>query len=180
MIIKDLIIPAIRGFKELEMALEAPQEVIFLLEGELIHLQSIVNTVKRANKKIFLHLDMVKGIKDDEASIHYLSKVIKIDGIISTRTSSLINAKKYGLGAIQRGFLIDSHSLQTIINSAAQIKPDYIEILPSFSHPKLQTVKKETGVDIILGGFIEKKENLPVLYEAGAFAISTSRVELWR
>lgn len=53
MIIKDLIIPAIRGFKELEMALEAPQEVIFLLEGELIHLQSIVNTVKRANKKYF-------------------------------------------------------------------------------------------------------------------------------
>lgn len=177
--IKNMVIPAVRSFKELELALAAPQEVIFLLEGELIQLQSIVESVKRAKKKIYLHLDMVKGIKDDEASIHFLSKIIKIDGVISTRTSSLINAKKYGLSAIQRGFLIDSLSLRTIINSAAQVKPDYIEILPSFSHPKLEIVKKETGVEIIIGGFIEKKEDLKTLYQAGAIAVSTSRVELW-
>ncbi|OBZ08560.1 MULTISPECIES: glycerol-3-phosphate responsive antiterminator [Bacillales] len=177
--IKDTVIPAVRGFKELEKALASPQEVIFLLEGELIQLQSIVQCVKSANKKIYLHLDMVRGIKDDEASIHFLSKSIKIDGVISTRTSSLMNAKKYGLSAIQRGFIIDSHAMKTIINSAKQIKPDYIEIMPSFSHPKIEAIKKETGVDIILGGFIEKKEDLPVLFGAGAVAVSTSRMELW-
>lgn len=173
------VIPAVRGFKGLDKALAARQEVIFLLEGELIHLQSIVESVKRANKKLFLHLDMVKGIKDDEASIHYLSKAIKVDGVISTRTSCLIHAKKYGLAAVQRGFLIDSHSIKTIINSAALVKPDYIEILPSFSYPKLQAVREETGVEIIIGGFIEKKEDLPMLYQAGAYAVSTSKVELW-
>ncbi|MED4601797.1 glycerol-3-phosphate responsive antiterminator [Paenibacillus validus] len=177
--IKNMVIPAVRNFKELEMALAAPQDVIFLLEGELIQLQGIVESVKRAKKKIYLHLDMVKGIKEDEASIHFLSKVIKIDGVISTRTSSLIHAKKYGLSAIQRGFLIDSHSIRTIIHAAAQVKPDYIEILPSFSYPKLETVKKETGVDIILGGFVEKKEDVATLFQAGAIAVSTSRAELW-
>ncbi len=175
-----MVIPAVRGFKELEMALELPQKVIFLLEGELIHLQRIVDSVKRAGKRIYLHLDMVKGIKEDEASIHYLSKIVKIDGIISTRTSSLIHAKKYGLIAIQRGFLIDSHSIRTITNAAAQVKPDFIEILPSFSHPKLALIKRETGVDVILGGFVEKKEDLPVLFQAGAIAVSTSRPELWK
>jgi glycerol uptake operon antiterminator len=177
---QNTIIPAVRSFKELEKALVLPQELIFLLEGELIHLQNIVDTVKKANKKIYLHLDMVKGIKDDEASLRYLSKIIKIDGVISTRTSCLINAKKFGLGAIQRGFLIDSHSMTTIINSASQIKPDYIEILPSFSHSKLQHIKDETGIDIILGGFIERKEDLPALFNSGAVAVSTSRHELWK
>jgi glycerol uptake operon antiterminator len=176
---KNSIIPAVKGFKELELALSSPHEVIFLHEGELIQLKGIVESVKRAGKKIYLHLDMVKGIKDDEASIHFLAKCIQIDGVISTRNSCLTYAKKYGLSAIQRGFLIDSHSVKTIVNSAAQVKPDYIEILPSFSYPKLEIIKKETGVDIILGGFVDKKEDLPTLFDAGAIAISTSKVEMW-
>ena len=167
------VIPAVRNMKEFEQALASPQEVIFLLEGELIHLQGIVSSAKQARKKIFLHLDMVKGIKDDEASIHFLSKAIKVDGVISTRTSSLIHAKKYGLMAIQRGFLIDSHS-------ASHVKPDYIEILPSYSHPKIGIIQRETGIDIILGGFIDGPEDLPPLFGAGAIAVSTSHASMWK
>ncbi len=174
------VIPAVRNMKEFEQALASPQEVIFLLEGELIHLQGIVSSAKQARKKIFLHLDMVKGIKDDEASIHFLSKAIKVDGVISTRTSSLIHAKKYGLMAIQRGFLIDSHSVKTIINSASHVKPDYIEILPSYSHPKIEIIQRETGIDIILGGFIDGPEDLPPLFGAGAIAVSTSHASMWK
>ncbi|RKP47374.1 glycerol-3-phosphate responsive antiterminator [Cohnella endophytica] len=173
------VIPAVRSMKEFEQALACPQEVIFLLEGELIQLESIVSSAKRAGKRIFLHLDMVRGIKEDEASVHYLAKAIKVDGVISTRTSSLIHAKKHGLMAIQRGFLIDSHSVKTIINSAAHIKPDYIEILPSYSHPQIGKIAKETGVDIILGGFIDGLEDLPVLFGAGAIAVSTSKTGMW-
>lgn len=174
------VIPAIRGFKELELALASESEVIFLLEGELIHLQQIVDRIKQFKKRIFLHLEMVKGIKDDEASIHYLSKIIKIDGVISTRTACLLHAKKYGLCAVQRGFLIDSHSIKTIIHSASQVKPDYIELMPSFAHSKINMIREETGTDIILGGFIDREEDLPVLFAAGAVAVSTSKTGLWK
>jgi glycerol uptake operon antiterminator len=173
------VIPAVRNMKEFEQALASPQEVIFLLEGELIQLQGIVASAKRAGKKLFLHLDMVKGIKDDEASLHFLAKAVKIDGVISTRTSSLNHAKKYGLMAIQRGFLIDSHSVKTIINSAKHIQPDYIEILPSYSHPKIGLIARETGINIILGGFIDGLEDLPTLFGAGAIAVSTSNAKMW-
>lgn len=134
--LKHSVIPAVKGFKELEKALQSSADTIFLLEGELIHLRNVVESVKRAKKRIFLHLDLIKGIKEDEASIHYLAKELKIDGIISTRTSSLLHAKKYGLITVQRGFLIDSQSLKTIIKTAQHGKPDYIELLPSFSYPK--------------------------------------------
>lgn len=174
------VIPAVKGFKELEKALSAPSDTIFLLEGELIHLRNIVESVRESKKKVFLHLDLIKGIKEDEASIHYLAKEVKVHGIISTRTSSLLNAKKHGLVTVQRGFLIDSHSVKTIINTAKHGKPDYIELLPSFSYSKLHEIKAEAGVEIILGGFIDQLENLPVLFNAGALAVSTSNMELWR
>lgn len=176
---KYTVIPAVRSFKELEKAYSAPSDMIFVLEGEIIHLRNLVDSLKGSGKKIFLHLDLIKGIKEDEASIHFLAKDIKADGIISTRTSSLLYAKKFDLITVQRGFLIDSHSLKTIIKTAQTGKPDYIELLPSFSHSKLKDVKHATGTDIILGGFIDREEDLPVLFEAGATAVSTSKKELW-
>ncbi|GIM45606.1 glycerol uptake operon antiterminator [Collibacillus ludicampi] len=173
------VIPAVRGFKELEKAASAPSDTIFLLEGEIIHLRPLVEIVKRLNKKIFLHLDLIKGIKEDEASIHYLAKDIKIDGIISTRTSSLLHAKKFGLTTVQRGFMIDSHSVKTILKTAEHGKPDFIELLPSYSYPKIAEIKESTGANIILGGFIEREEDLETFFEAGALAVSTSKTHLW-
>jgi glycerol uptake operon antiterminator len=173
------VIPALRGFKDLEKAIAAPSEILFLLEGEIIHLRSFVESVKQRKKKIFLHLDLIKGIKEDEASIHFLAKEIKIDGIISTRTSSLLHGKKFGLTTIQRGFLIDSQSVKTILKTAEQGKPDYIELLPFYSYPKIIEIKEKTKTDIILGGFIDRKEHLDTIFQAGAIAASTSKSELW-
>lgn len=176
----NTVIPAIRGYKELELALASPQETLFLLEGELIQLQDIADAVRRAGKKLFVHLEMVKGLKEDEASIHYLAKRLRIEGVISTRSTSLLHAKKHGLKAIQRGFLIDSRSVKTIVQTAAQAKPDYIELMPSFAHPMVGAVKRETGHDIIVGGFVHREEDLPALFESGATAVSTSSPTLWR
>ncbi|MFC4768218.1 glycerol-3-phosphate responsive antiterminator [Effusibacillus consociatus] len=173
------VIPAVRGFKELEKAASAPSDTIFLLEGEIIHMRNIVEIAKRSKKKIFLHLDLIKGIKEDEASIHYLAKDIQIDGIISTRTSSLVHAKKYGLATVQRGFLIDSHSVKTILKTAENGKPDYIELLPCYSYPKIAEIKEGTGADIILGGFIDREEDVVTSFNAGAIAVSTSKTQLW-
>lgn len=174
------VIPAVRHMKELEKAFAAPSESIFLLEGEIIHLRGIVDAVRRADKKLFVHLDLMKGIKEDEASIHFLAKDIKVNGIISTRASTLVHAKKYGMSTVQRGFMIDSHSIRTIIKTADSGKPDYIELMPCFAHAKLGEVRRETGIDIILGGFVDSAEQLPELFKSGAVAVSTSQGELWR
>jgi glycerol uptake operon antiterminator len=173
------VIPAVRGFKELEKALHAPSDVIFLLEGEIIQLRSLVEGVKRAGKKIYLHLDLIKGIKEDEASIHYLAKDIRVDGILSTRTSSLLHAKKYGLVTVQRGFLIDSHSMKTILHAAQKGKPDYLELLPSYSYEKVKDIQAQTEAQIIMGGFIDTRQDIARLFQAGVGAVSTSRSELW-
>jgi len=176
---KCKVIPAVRNFKELERALLSPSDVIFLLEGEIIHLKNIVERVKQFKKEIFIHLELIKGLKEDEASIHFLAKWIGIDGILSTRSSSLLLAKKYGLTTIQRGFLIDSQSIKTILNIASKANPDYIELLPCFAYSKVADIRKQTDADIILGGFIDDKKQLEIIFEAGAIAASTSSSHLW-
>jgi glycerol uptake operon antiterminator len=174
------VIPAARGFKELDAALASDCETIFLLYGELIHLKNIMQSVRRTGKKLFLHIELLKGIKEDEASIHYLAKELKVDGIISTRTPSLICAKKYGLKTIQRGFLIDSQSLHTIIKNASIGNPDYIELLPGFSYPMISQIKQSLNIDIIMGGFINEEDQVDRMFKEGAIAVSTSHQNLWK
>lgn len=177
---KNSIIPAVKRFKELEKALDAPSEIIFLLEGEIIQLRNIVDQVKHRKKQLYVHLDLIKGIKEDEACIHFLAKDVKVDGIISTRTSSLLHGKRYGLITVQRGFLLDSHSITTIIKSANHVKPDFIELLPSLAFSRLKDIKQETNAEIIMGGFISSVEEIAVIFKAGASAVSTSRPQLWK
>lgn len=62
------VIPAARGYKDLDFALASDCKTIFLLDGELIHLKSIMQSVRRAGKKLFLHIELLEGIKEDEAS----------------------------------------------------------------------------------------------------------------
>jgi glycerol uptake operon antiterminator len=177
---RHTVIPAVRNFKELEKALQAPSEWLFLLEGELIHLRNIVEMARRARKKIFMHLELIDGVKEDEASIHYLARELQIDGILSTRTSSLRYAKKYGLITVQRGFMLDSHSMRTIINTAAQGNSDYLELLPSFAYSKIQEIKAAVDIEIIFGGFIETENDLSKLFAAGVNMVSTSKPSLWQ
>ena len=173
------VIPAIRNLTDLPRALSAPSEVVFLLDGEIIQLRQIVQRVKAVGKDIYIHLDLIKGIKEDDSSIHFLAEELRIDGIISTRASSLLCARKYHLDTVQRGFLIDSQSQKTIVKSAKTAQPDYIELMPSFSHVKLDEIKAQTQADIILGGFVETEQDIERLFASAATAVSTSESHLW-
>lgn len=173
------VIPAVRDYKDLDRALASECGTIFLLEGELLHLSNIVESVRRAGKKLFLHIELLKGITEDEAAVHYLAKELKVEGIISTRTSSLVCAKRYGLKTVQRGFLIDSQSLHTIVRNANIGRPDYIELLPGLSYPLISQIKEYLNIDIIMGGFINDEKIMHAIFRAGAVAVSTSHKNLW-
>lgn len=109
-----------------------------------------------------------------------MAKELKVQGIISTRKSTLNYAKKYGLISVQRGFLIDSRSVKTIITNTDHIKPDYIELLPALAFPKIMEVKDIMQSKIIVGGFINDREDIRNCFQFGVHAVSTSKAELWQ
>lgn len=110
--IENPVIAAVRDEKDLEKALESKANIVFVLFGNIINIKSNCHKLKEKEKKIFVHVDMIDGLKGDSAGIEYLKECVELDGIISTKTSNIKHATQVGLYAIQRIFIIDSLSLK--------------------------------------------------------------------
>lgn len=173
------VIPAIRNLKDFEAALKTEHEWIVILEVRLGQLRSVVNYAKRANKKVLLHIDLVQGLKADEYGVEFLVNDIHVDGVVSTRGSVIEFAKKRGILAVQRMFLLDSLSLKTDVRISGRYEPDYIEVLPGKLPEVIRDISSGISIPIIAGGLINNREDVENAYEAGSIAVSTSKKELW-
>lgn len=69
-----------------------------LLPDQVYHFQ-------KKGKEVFVHVDLISGIACHTADgMKYVAEVIAPDGIISTRSQSIMQAKKCGLKTVQRVF----------------------------------------------------------------------------
>lgn len=173
------IIPAVRKLKGFEDALASDHKWIVVLEVRLGQLRSILDHAKRAKKKVLLHIDLVQGLKADEYGLEFLINDLKVDGIVSTRGSVIELAKKRGVLAVQRMFLLDSLSLQTEVRIGTKYLPDYIEVLPGKLPEVIKEIHENIDIPIIAGGLINEETDVENAYHAGAVAVSTSKKQLW-
>lgn len=173
------VIPAIRKMKDFEKGLETSSEWIVFLETRLSQLKSLVTYSKRANKKVLIHFDLIQGLKADDYGMEYLINEVKPDGILSTRGNIIKLAKKHGLLAIQRMFLLDSLALELNLKLIKDNQPDCIEVLPGVVPNIIKEIHENSKIPIIAGGLITTKVEIASAMNAGAIAISTSNKELW-
>ena len=101
------------------------------------------------------------------------------DGIISTRSNMIKLAKKIGMYTVQRFFIVDSHSVETTLETAKASKADMIEIMPGTVSKVIKTLKKELDMPIVAGGLIETTEEIEDAVLCGVAAISTGKKEFW-
>ncbi|MCM3742457.1 glycerol-3-phosphate responsive antiterminator [Oceanobacillus luteolus] len=172
------IIPALRDIKHFEKMLKSKHETVIFLETRVSQLADLVAYAKKHAKTVYVHADLVQGLKSDDYGIEFLIRNVKADGIISTRTSAISFAKKNNVTGILRLFALDSHALDHNITS--RVKPDYIEVLPGVVPQVITEVHEATGVPIIAGGLIRTEQDVIQALETGAKAVTTSNPELWR
>lgn len=173
------VLPAVRVMKNFEKALETDHGIIVLLETRLSQLKNLVNYIHRADKQVIIHFDLIQGLKTDEYGMEYILREIKPDGIISTRGNVIGLAKKQGILAIQRVFLLDSLALEHNHTLIERVKPDCIEVLPGVLPSYTKRLSKMTDVPVIAGGLITDQTDVDAAMQAGAIAVSTSKTELW-
>ena len=173
------IVPAARSVKDFERMLKSPYEYLILLDSHAAQLQSLVSMAKRRNKKVLLHVDLIKGLRNDEHAAEFLCQQIRPAGLISTRTQVVQVAKKRSLMAIQRMFLLDSHAMETGYRLLDSFRPDYIEVLPGILPHIIREVRQRVDIPILAGGLIRSREEVCAALEAGAVAVTTSRREIW-
>ena len=174
------VIAAVKKAEQVDAALNADCNVIFLLCGNIFNLGEIVQKAKEKGKLIFLHVDLIDGFSRDAVALRYIAQTIAPDGIISTKNNLLKAAKELGLLTVQRLFIIDSLSIQTTVKASALINPDMVEILPGIMPRITKQLSQKLDVPIIVGGLISEPDDIKKALEAGAHGVSTSAPELWR
>lgn len=175
---KSKVIAAVRTEKEVLAALETAVETIFFLAPSVFSLGPAVEKAHGRGKQIFIHMDLAEGIGKDRAGLQ-LVKNMHVDGIISTRSSMIKMAKEIGLFTVQRFFIVDSHSVDTTLETIKAARPDMAEIMPGVVPKVIARLKEKTGVPIIAGGLIDSGEEIEKVLCSGAAAVSIGKTEFW-
>jgi len=173
------VIPAIRDIDRIGEALTKPSRCIFILTGNILNIKEIVNRVKKAAKRVFLHIDLLEGISKNSMGIKYIAQEIKPDGIITTRPNLISCAKAEGLFTIQRIFVLDSLAIDTAERSMKNVTPDAIEILPAVIPKVIKRLCQRATYPVIAGGLIEEESEVKAALKEGAIAISVSNENIW-
>ncbi|WLR49291.1 glycerol-3-phosphate responsive antiterminator [Halobacillus litoralis] len=180
MTLTQSVLPAVKKIKEFEALLESETDYIILLESRLGLLRKLVKIGQKAGKKVFVHVDLIQGLKADDYGMEYIGQEVKPDGVISTRAHVIQQAKKYHLVSVQRLFLIDSQAIEHNVKIIRKTEPDFVEVLPGVLPGMIKEIKEHIGIPVIAGGLIRSKEEVDQALASGASAVSTSRSELWR
>jgi glycerol uptake operon antiterminator len=173
------VIAAVCNEDELKLALDSDCRVVFLLMGNLLDIGELTRRVHERGKLCVIHLDLIEGLSSKEIAVDAIQKATGAEGIISTRGALIKRAKQLGLAAVQRGFMLDSRSLNSFEQQIAQSKPDFVEILPGLLPKVITSLKDRIAAPIIAGGFIHEKEDVIAALQAGALAVSASSPKIW-
>src|SRR5690625_7493765 len=117
-IVQSQVIASVKDEKDIQKAIQADSNIVFLLTGNLVTTNIYVDQLKEANKTTFIHIDFIDGLSSSRAAIKYIADVWKPKGIITTRSHLIKFAKEEGLMAIQRIFLIVRTAMKKGINIA--------------------------------------------------------------
>ena len=174
------IIAAIRSDSDLEKVIRCDIKIVFVLHGNIVTLAETCEKLKAAGKLIFVHVDMIDGLKPDSKGMEFIKKIVNPYGIITTKTSIVKCAVSLGLCTILRVFILDSQSLQTGIQNIHSVTPHAVEVLPGVASKIINIIKKDIRIPIIAGGLINNKKDVMDAMSAGALAVSTSNEEVWK
>ncbi|MBO0412495.1 glycerol-3-phosphate responsive antiterminator [Enterococcus hulanensis] len=173
------VIAAAKNEAELEAAIKSESEVIFILQSHLMELADLSQKIKASGKTAILHADLVKGLSSDETAIDYIKQSTSFDGIISTKPAIIRHAKKHGLLAIQRFFLLDSSALENVDRQLKYTEADLVEVLPSVSPKIIKELVNHSKKPLVVGGLIRDKEDIMGALGAGSLAVSTTESSIW-
>lgn len=174
------VIAAVKDDEGLKEALTSEDiQVLFILYGDVLNIPKIVKQAKKAGKLVMVHMDLINGLSAKEIAADYIKYQTEADGIITTRPAMIKRAKELGLYTVLRFFVIDSMALENIHRQYANVRPDFIEVLPGVMPKIIRRICRESRIPIIAGGLIMDKEDVVTALDAGAISVSTTNQKVW-
>lgn len=173
------IIASINDLDKLDLALQSPCEIVFLLTGNIFNLKEISNKVSSYKKSLYIYVDLIDGFSKDTWGLEYIIKNIQLDGIITSKQNLVKLSKDMGVFTIYRMFTPDSAALNEGLNFIKTNHPHGIEILPGPMPKVIKKILNEISIPLIASGLVMDIIDLNSILDAGACAISTSKENIW-
>jgi len=173
------VVAGLRRSADVEGAIRHGVEVLFILGEDIFALQESVSKAHGGDRLILAHVDLIKGVGRDEAGVRFLAREFRVDGIVTTRGNLIGPAKREGLIAVQRLFVLDSESLAAGLPAVERAAPDAVEVLPGVILPLIAPRLTGDLPPLIAGGLIRTRAQVDEILAAGAIAVSTSEEALW-
>src|SRR5699024_579024 len=98
-----------------------------------------------------LHIDLIKGLSNDEADVEYVIQQFRPHGVISTKTKVIRRAKKLNTLTTLRVFILDSTALSRSIELIKQADPDFVEVLPGVAATVIKQTSEKNAKCIMAG-----------------------------
>lgn len=175
--------PVIAGLRQsagVDAAIRHGVGVLFILGEDIFALQDSIAKAHTHGRLILAHVDLIKGVGRDEAGVRFLARTLGVDGILSTRANLISPAKREGLIAVQRLFVLDSESLEAGLPTVEKAAPHAVELLPGVILPLITgRLKAAVLPPLIAGGLIRTRQQVEAILDAGAVGVSTSEASLW-
>src|SRR5690625_5851524 len=105
---RNPIIASVTADEALQDAINSTCQIIILIQSDICSLREVVNKVRDSNKLVFVHIDLINGLKRDSSGIRFLAE--KIDRK-STRLNSSHVAISYAVFCLKK---INLKDLSTI------------------------------------------------------------------
>ncbi|MDL2237509.1 glycerol-3-phosphate responsive antiterminator [Christensenellaceae bacterium OttesenSCG-928-K19] len=173
------IIAAVKDKASLSTACRLSIPSAFLLFGNISDLAQNVQVLKENGKKVFVHVDLIDGLRPDREGIRFIARTVAPYGILSTKTIAIKQAKEHGLKTVFRIFMIDASAFDTGVHAVKTCQPDAVEIMPGLAYDVIDDMGAHISVPIIAGGMIKTKQQMEKAIQSGAKAISTSDAGIW-
>lgn len=178
-LLENPVIAAIKNDQDFEKVVKSNADIVFILYGNIMNISNISKKLKAEGKVVFIHLDLIEGLKADRCGIDFIKKYATPFGVISTRVSNIKYAKQIGMKTILRIFALDSLSLATGLKNIKDTKPDAVEVMPGVASKIIKSIKDNISTPVIAGGLIHDKKDIMDSLSSGAVAVSTTKNELW-
>jgi glycerol uptake operon antiterminator len=175
----DPVVASVKDTAALDAVLGSDRDVVFLLFGSVLDVADLVARAKDAGKTVLVDVDLLDGFAAREVVVEWLAAHTRADGVLSTRSTLVRAAKRAGLVAVQRFFLVDSFSYHQLPRVVEQARPDAVEILPGCVPRVLSWLRDDVDVPVIAGGLVCDKADVVAALGAGAVAVASSNREVW-
>lgn len=170
---------AAASFENAKDAVHSHAGVVLIMKCSVNELMSGDFATLSREKPVLIHYDFLSGLDSDHDALLFLKEHVNPAGIVSTKGKVVRAARKVGIPAILRVFLIDLTSFFRTIDGVHESDPDAIEVMPGIAPQIVERFREYLSLPIILGGLLTTEEEMATAFAHGANAVSVGASRLW-